>query len=173
MKLSIIYLHKNSESRETIKDIVSQLNDECELIISTQGSGSLFKEFKVDNVKAVKQRQGAYLDLKNALKTSQGEYIAFVFEYDKVNADYVKSILLKLTDDNKAYYPLKWRFVDWHNLAYCGSNALPLLFANVYSKNIALKLSNIDKAEAFYKVLAEYESGEAINKIIYMHWREK
>lgn len=172
MKLSIIYQHKSSESRETIKSIIAQLDDECELIISTQNNGSVFKEFKAENVKAVRQRKSASLDFKNALKAAQGDYIAFIFDGDKISDDYVKSILAVLGDGDKAYYPLKWQFVNWHNFAFCGSSAASFLFANVYKYSVALKSAGADGSSGLYKALAEYKSGEPIEKIIYKHWRE-
>lgn len=175
MKLSIIIQNSaaghKGENAELIKKIISQLTDDCELIITTQGSRTLFKEFKADNVKVVKQNKNERFDFKNALKVAQGEFVTFIFEGDDVCDNYVECLLETIEDGDNAYYPIMWQCMNWHNFAFVGSNPSPHWFANAYRKDVAGQLSVEDGANNLCEVLKKHESGVPIKEIIYMHWR--
>lgn len=170
LKLSIIYQHKDSANRETIDSIIAQMTDDCELIIATQSKGSLFSKYKMaaegKKVRAVKQEANKPLDFKNALKVAQGEYIAFVFEDDGVDANYVETILKRIEGGDADYYPIKWRFVNWHNFTFNGNVPIAHHFANIYKTDVAKKI----KEDGTIKGVEKLKSGAPINTIIYLHW---
>ena len=181
MKLSIIIQNSaaghKGEKAELIKKIISQLTDDCELIITTQGSRTLFKEFKADNVKVVKQKQNDCYDFKNALKVAQGEFVTFIFEGDDVCDNYVECLLETIEDGENAYYPIMWQHMGWHGLSFIGCNPLLFWFANAYKKSFAQQFLMIDGtndllADALlYQMLQKYESGAPTKEIIYKRWR--
>ena len=90
---------------------------------------------------------------------------------DEVTPDFIKSILAAIDETKADYFPLKWRFMNWHQYVFVGCEAIPLIFTNIYKKDVALKIKQKSNINNLTAALCERECGKAIDKVIYMHWR--
>lgn len=167
MKLSIIYQY--SSDIESLRAVAEQLNGETELLILSVKVGKQLKQLQdgnLDNIKIIKSSS-----LKTSLLKVQGDYICFICEGDKVADDYIESILKTVTG-NEDYIPLKWKFVNWHGFIFKGCGPGWYLFANVYKKDLAIKLDfSPNGSVENFALLAGCICGKTNENVIYKHWR--
>lgn len=169
MKLSVIIQY--SDNINTIKEVISQLTDETELIITAAKMSKELKELETDNITVVKSGAEPENVRKTALSKAAGEFVSFIYANDKISENYIKSILNAITD-KADYIPVKWQFINWHGYAFCGYYSPCCFFANVYKKELAARLNALKSAEAYRSLLNKHIRAEPVEKIIYKHWRQ-
>lgn len=111
MKLSIIipYYKAIKYTRELMKVLEPQLNDEVEVIIVDDGCNERELEgFRARVIHLEENSGGAAVPRNVGLDEARGEYITFVDADDMVSDDYIKTILDK-TKEEWDYCYFSWR----------------------------------------------------------------
>lgn len=178
--LSIIVEFTNIDK---IKQIASMCNDSVELVIGTSKVIKNIKDLEESTearITVIKHTARTKIDDKKrkAIKSASGKYITFIEPQDEIESCYVLTILKAINQTNNLdYIKLFWNFKSWKNRCFYGCNNLWATFANVYSKDFAIKLdySETPRAEKHNTAIMNEAKGDAIMtaKPLYYHYDRK
>lgn len=168
MRLSVICEYSNNI--EFVKQLISQLRENTELIVIVTKAIKELEILKADNMKIIKSSRQETM-YKAALSKAQGEFVSFICAGDEVIGNYIESVLNALTDEVD-YIPFKWEFADWHSFKFTGCFSAKYLFGNIYKIDLAKKLDYFsENKETNNKILRKYTVGAPVTDVIYKHYK--
>lgn len=113
IKLSFIIPVYNVEKylNECLDSVISQCNEQCEIIIvddgSTDNSGAICDDYKdkYENITVMHQKNSGSSIARNAgLKAAKGDYIAFIDSDDRISPDSIKNIFSAVNNNADVYF---------------------------------------------------------------------
>lgn len=113
--LSIIIPYWNTleQTNELMNVLISQLNENVEIIIIDDGCDQKeLDEWKRDNVKIIhllENSGGACVPRNVGLDNAKGDYICFIDSDDLVEKDYIDTILAKINNEDFDYCYFSWQ----------------------------------------------------------------
>lgn len=176
MKLSIIipYYETYDSTRQLIKSLIAQTNDDVEVILVDDGCQEhRFNIFDgINGINVIHQENGGVSKARNTgIRRARGKYIAFIDSDDIVTMDYVEQLLKVIKEHNEDVIIFNWLDLTNNEINIHPHNCA--VWKAIYKKKILPRFDETLRVREDYFFQKELEKKNPsiyyYNRVLYMY----